>query len=130
MSKDSHDKRDGKVDNFRAWDMSRRDLIKIAGVGLMALAGANLPGIPTCTRAFAMRDKEAEAVHGPRRRGVRVQTGCERRHRCGNQVRKNLPCRRSVPAYDLPGELHGDRFARVIDHPSRINNVSWEAHGL
>jgi FtsP/CotA-like multicopper oxidase with cupredoxin domain len=65
MSKYSHDKRDEKIDNFRAWAMSRRDLIKIAGMGLTALAGTKLPGIPTCAQAFAMSDKETEAAQGP-----------------------------------------------------------------
>jgi FtsP/CotA-like multicopper oxidase with cupredoxin domain len=65
MPKDSHDKKDEKVINFRGWAMSRRDLIKIAGVGLTALAGANLPGIPTCTQAFAMSAKESKAAHEP-----------------------------------------------------------------
>ena len=64
MPMDSHDKKDEKVNNFRGWAMSRRDLIKMAGVGLTALAGANLPVISTFTQTFAMSDKEAEAAHG------------------------------------------------------------------
>ncbi len=46
MPMDSHDKKDEKVDNFRVWDLSRRDLIKIVAMGLTALAGTNVPGIP------------------------------------------------------------------------------------
>jgi FtsP/CotA-like multicopper oxidase with cupredoxin domain len=64
MSKDSHDHKEEKVDNFGAWAISRRDLIKVAGVGLTALAGINLRTTPTCTQAFAMSAKEAGAAQG------------------------------------------------------------------
>ena len=65
MPMDSTDKKDAKVDNSGDVALSRRDLIKIAGLGLTALAGTNLLGISTCTQAFAMSDKEAEAAQGP-----------------------------------------------------------------
>jgi FtsP/CotA-like multicopper oxidase with cupredoxin domain len=65
MSKDSPDKKDEKVDNSGALALSRRDLIKVAGMGLTVLAGTNLLGTPTCTRAFAMSAKEAETAPGP-----------------------------------------------------------------
>jgi hypothetical protein len=26
--------------------------------------------------------------------------------------------------------INGDRFERVNDHPSRVNDVSWEGHRL
>ena len=64
MPKDSHDKKEEKVNNFRTGALSRRELIKIAGLGLMAMAGTNLPGIPTCTPAFALSDKKAETARG------------------------------------------------------------------
>jgi len=64
MSKDSHDK-NATVDSFRAWVFSRRDLVKIAGMGLTALAGTRLADIPICAQAFATSAKETEATQGP-----------------------------------------------------------------
>ena len=62
MSKDSPDKKAKNLTNLGAWDLSRRDLIKIGALGLTALAGTNVPGISS---AFATSTKEPEAPQGP-----------------------------------------------------------------
>jgi len=65
MTKNSRDQGNAPVVNFDSWAISRRDLLKITGLGLTALAGTNLAGFSTCTPAFAASDKEGQAVPGP-----------------------------------------------------------------
>jgi FtsP/CotA-like multicopper oxidase with cupredoxin domain len=59
MPKGSSNKKDG---NSGAWILSRRDLIKAAGLGLTVLAGANVLGMPL---AGAASVKEPEAPQKP-----------------------------------------------------------------
>ena len=65
MTKNSRDQGNEPVVNFDSWALSRRDLLKITGLGLTALAGTNLAGLSTCTQAYALSDKEGQAAPGP-----------------------------------------------------------------
>ena len=62
MPKDPSNKKDKKAGNCGAWTLSRRDLIKVAGMGLTVLAGTNVLGIPA---AAATRAKASEAPQRP-----------------------------------------------------------------
>jgi FtsP/CotA-like multicopper oxidase with cupredoxin domain len=59
MPKDSSNKKDG---NSEAWTLSRRDLIKVAGMGLTVLAGTKVLGISPIAATSA---KESEAPQRP-----------------------------------------------------------------
>ena len=65
MTKNSRDQGNDPVVNFDSWALSRRDLLKITGLSLTALAGTNLAGLSTCTQAFATNEKEGQAAPGP-----------------------------------------------------------------
>jgi FtsP/CotA-like multicopper oxidase with cupredoxin domain len=62
VTKDSSNQKDKKDGNSGAWTLSRRDLIKVAGMGLTVLAGTNVLGIPP---AAATSAKEPAAPQRP-----------------------------------------------------------------